>query len=189
MTEQQTTAQQPPEQEPQGAPASDATDELVVGPIDYLALELPGAKMNGEGMSALLDLVDRGIIQILDLRAAMVSPAGDVTAIEIADLDGDGQLDLAMFTGVRSGLLGDDDVAASAELIEPGNAVAVILYENTWARPFVTAMRHVGAEVIASSRIPAADVIELLDALEAEEEAEQALADSQAVLNKTADDS
>jgi hypothetical protein len=152
-------------------PEAETPEEVAVGPIDYLALELPGAKLNGEGMAALLDLVDRGVITILDLRAAIVTPDGDFSAIEIADLDGDGELDLAVFTGVRSGLLDDDDVSKSAGLVEPGNAVAVLLYENTWARPFVSAMRRAGAEVIASSRIPAADVISVLEALEADEQA------------------
>ena len=138
----------------------------LVGPIDYLAVELPGARMEGKGLDALLDLVDRGIIRLLDLRVAKVEEDGSVLAVEITDLDGDGTLDLAVFAGARSGLLGDDDVAASAALIEPGNAVGVLVYENTWAGPFVAAMRQAGAEVIASGRIPAAEVLAALDELE-----------------------
>ncbi|WP_175582711.1 DUF6325 family protein [Nocardioides guangzhouensis] len=140
--------------------------ELLVGPIDYLAIEFPGAKLTGEGLAALLDLVDRGIIRVLDLRAAKVDTDGTVTAMEIADFDGDGTLDLAVFQGVQSGLLDDDDLSQSAGLIEPGNGVALILYENTWAGPFVAAMRKAGAEVVSSGRIPANDVIELLEQLE-----------------------
>ena len=30
-----------------------------VGPIDFLALEFPGARLTGEGMAILVDLVDR----------------------------------------------------------------------------------------------------------------------------------
>jgi hypothetical protein len=142
--------------------------ELQVGPIDYLAIEFPGARMTGEGLAALLDLVDNNIIRVLDLRAAKVDTDGTVTALEIADFDGDGTLDLAVFQGVQSGLLDDDDLTQSAGLIEPGNAVALILYENTWAGPFVAAMRRAGAEVVASGRIPAADVIDLLDQLESD---------------------
>jgi hypothetical protein len=142
--------------------------ELQVGPIDYLAIEFPGARLTGEGLAALLDLVDNNIIRVLDLRAAKVDTDGTVTALEIADFDGDGTLDLAVFQGVQSGLLDDDDLNESAGLIEPGNAVALILYENTWAGPFVAAMRKAGAEVVASGRIPAADVIDLLDQLESD---------------------
>jgi hypothetical protein len=137
-----------------------------VGPIDYLAVEFPGARLEGEGMTALLDLVERGIIRILDLRVAKVDLDGSVLAIEIADLDGDGTLDLAVFAGAQSGLLDEDDVAASAALVEPGNAVGVLVYENTWAGPFVSALRRSGADVIASGRIPASEVLAVLDELE-----------------------
>ena len=142
-------------------------DDLIVGPIDYLAVEFPGAKLNGDGLRILVDLVERGIIRILDLRLAVVEANGDITAVEITDLDGDGTLDLAVFSGARSGLLGDDDLMDSASLVEPGNAVGLLLYENTWAGPFVAALRRADAEVIASGRIPAADVIAMLDELEA----------------------
>ena len=142
--------------------------QMDVGPIDFLAVELPGAKLQGRGLDALLDLTDRGIIRILDLVVVRVDENG-FTAMELTDLDGDGELDLAVFEGVRSGLLDDEDVAQSAALVEPGNAVALLVYENTWAGPFVSAMREAGAEVVASGRIPAEDVVAALEALEASE--------------------
>ncbi|HTW15486.1 MAG TPA: DUF6325 family protein [Nocardioides sp.] len=140
-----------------------------VGPIDYLAVELPGAKLQGKGLTALLDLTERGIIRILDLVVATVDEDGTVAVVELTDLDGDGELDVAVFEGARSGLLSDDDIAQSAELLEPGSAVALLVYENTWAGPFVTAMRESGAELIASGRIPADDVVAALEALETTE--------------------
>jgi hypothetical protein len=143
--------------------------EQAVGPIDYLALELPAARMKGEGLAALVDLVDRGIIRILDLRVVKREDDGTFTAMAITDLDHDGTLDLAIFEGVESGMLDDDDLRQAAELIEPGKVVALLLYENTWAAPFVAAMRRAGAELIASGRIPADEVEAMLDALEAEE--------------------
>jgi hypothetical protein len=148
----------------------DMTDQdVALGPIDYLALEFPEARMSGEGLAAIIDLVDRGLIRILDLRAVKREVDGTFTEIEIADFDSDGTLDLAIFQGVSSGLLDDDDLSQAASLIEPGKVVALLVWENSWAAPFVTAMRGVGAEVIASGRIPADDVIAMLDALEAEE--------------------
>ncbi|MDH2415556.1 DUF6325 family protein [Nocardioides sp. CER19] len=154
------------EKSAQTAATEQTGDDYVVGPIDYLAIEFPGARLTGDGLAALLDLVDRGVIRILDLRVAKVDADGTVTAVELTDLDGDGVLDLSVFAGVRSGLLDDEDVNASAGLVEPGNAVGVLLYENTWAGPFVAAMRRAGAEVIASGRVPADDVIAMLDELE-----------------------
>jgi hypothetical protein len=143
-----------------------AQEPALVGPIDYLAVEFPGARLTGEGLTALLDLVSRGVIRVLDLRVAKVAENGDVTMVAITDLDGDGTLDLAVFEGVQSGILGDDDVAESAALVSPGNAVGLLVYENTWAAPFVAALRREGADVIASGRIPASDVIAALDELE-----------------------
>jgi hypothetical protein len=162
----------------QGMTAQDMTNQQMTaqemaardhGPIDYLAVEFPEARMRGEGLAALLDLVDRGIIRLLDLRAVTREADGTFTAVAITDLDNDGTLDLAVFEGVESGLLDDDDLERAADLIEPGKVVALLVYENTWAIPFVNAMRRVGAELIASGRIPADEVIAALDSLEAEE--------------------
>jgi len=167
----------------QGMTAQDMADQQMTaqemaardhGPIDYLAVEFPEARMRGEGLAALLDLHDRGIIRVLDLRAVTREVDGTFTAAAIADLDGDGTLDLAVFQGVESGLIDDDDLQQAADLIEPGKVVALLMYENTWAIPFVSAMRRVGAELIASGRIPADEVIAALDALEAEEAQVQA---------------
>jgi hypothetical protein len=140
--------------------------EQDVGPIDYLALEFPQARITGEGMAALLDLVDRGIIRILDLRFAVRGEDGSITAVALADLDHDGKLDLAVFEGAQSDLLDNDDLSEAASLVAPASAVGLLVYENRWAGPFVTAMRNAGAEVMASGRIPVDDVIAALDTLE-----------------------
>ena len=145
-----------------------------VGPIDYLALEFPGARLTGEGLAILVDLVDRGIIRVLDMKALVRAEDGTVTAVAISDLDGDGTLDLAVFEGVESDLLDEDDLKEAAALVEPGNAVALLVYENTWAGPFVSAMRRAGAEVVASVRIPADTVIARLEELEAAEASAEA---------------
>jgi hypothetical protein len=143
--------------------------EHAAGPIDYLVVEFPGARLAGKGLAALVDLTERGLIRILDLVVAKVEEDGSFTVVELADLDGDGVLDLSVFAGARSGLLDADDLQKSAALIQPGDAVGLLLYENTWAGPFVAALREEGAEVIASGRIPADDVVAALDALEAGE--------------------
>jgi hypothetical protein len=151
-----------------------------VGPIDYLALEFPGARLTGEGLAILVDLVDRGIIRILDMKALVRANDGTVTAMAISDLDGDGALDLAVFEGVESDLLDEEDLKEAASLVEPGNAVALLVYENSWAGPFVSAMRRAGAEVVASVRLPADAVIARLEALEAAEASEASEASAEA---------
>ena len=142
--------------------------DLDVGPIDYLVVEFPGAKLTGEALTELVDLTDRGIIRVLDLRVAVVGDGGQFTVAALTDLDGDGQLDLAVLSGIESGLLGDEDLAQGAALVGAGDAVAVLLYENTWAGRFVSALRRQNADVIASGRIPADEVIAALEAIETE---------------------
>jgi hypothetical protein len=137
------------------------------GPIDYVVIEFPGNRMTGEGFPLLIDLVDRGIIRILDLKFVMRELDGSVVAIEIADFDGDGQLDLAVFEGASSGLIGPDDVDEATSIIEPGNSAGIIVYENVWAAPFAVALRRGGAQLVASGRIPVQAILAALDASEA----------------------
>ncbi|MEU8619084.1 DUF6325 family protein [Streptomyces sp. NPDC048623] len=139
-----------------------------MGPIDYVVVEFPGNRMTGEGFPLLVDLVDRGIIRILDLSFIRKDEDGTVTALEIADLDGDGTLDLAVFEGARSGLLGQDDLEEAAAAIEPGNAAGLLIYENVWAGPFAAALRRGGAQLVASGRLPVQAVLASLEAAESE---------------------
>jgi uncharacterized membrane protein len=142
-------------------------DELEVGPVDYLVVEFPGNKMTGEGLPILVDLVDRGIVRVLDLVFVRRDDDGTVSAFEITDFDGDGALDLAVFQGAKSGLLDDQDIAEAGNAVQPGSSAALLVYENTWAAPMVGALRRSGAEVVASGRIPADALLEAIDALEA----------------------
>ncbi|GAA4986037.1 hypothetical protein GCM10023205_65670 [Yinghuangia aomiensis] len=144
-------------------------DLIETGPIDYLVVEFPSEGMKGEGLPLLVDLVDRGIIRILDLLFVTKQPDGSIVGIDIADFDADGQLDLAVFEGASSGLLGDDDLAEAGAALETGTAAGVIVYENLWAAPFATALRRNGARVVASGRIPVEAVVDALEALEAAE--------------------
>ena len=142
-------------------------NEIELGPVDYFVVEFPGNKMTGEGLPLLVDLVDRGIVRILDLEFIRKDTDGRVTAFEITDLDGDGQLDLAVFDGAFSGLLDQEDLSSAAALIEPGNSAGIVVFENRWAAPFIGALRRGGAQLVASGRIPVEDLLSALDAAEA----------------------
>jgi hypothetical protein len=137
-----------------------------MGPIDYLVVEFPGNRMTGEGFPLLVDLVDRGLIRILDLTFIRKDADGSLTALEIGDLTGDGERDLTVFEGASSGLLGQDDLEEAAAALEPGSSAGVLIYENVWAAPFAAALRRGGAELVASGRIPVPAVLAALEAME-----------------------
>lgn len=144
-----------------------ATEQDVHGPIDFVMLEFPGDRLTGAAGDALLDLVDRGLVRIYDLLVIQKADDGSVSGIDIADLSADRLGSFTVFDGAQSGLLGDEDVAEAAGAMEPGTTAAIILYENTWAIPFVAAALDSGARVVASQRIPGTAVTEALDLLEA----------------------
>jgi hypothetical protein len=140
--------------------------DIGIGPIDFLVVEFPGSKLTGEAFPLLVDLVERGIIHILDLLFVKKEMDGTVVGLAIADLDNDGQLDLAVFEGASSGLLGQSEIDEAGSTLEPGSSAAILVYENTWAAPFASALRRSGAEVVASGRIPASDLVAALDMAE-----------------------
>ncbi|HEY0392832.1 MAG TPA: DUF6325 family protein [Solirubrobacterales bacterium] len=141
-------------------------DDLEMGPIDYLVVEWPGRQPTGEAMPHLVDLVDRGLIRLLDLAFITKATDGSVTRIEVADLGEEAQ-EFAVFVGAESGLLGDEDAEEAAAALEPGTSAALLVYENRWAAPFATAVRRGGGQLVASGRIPVQAVISALDAAEA----------------------
>ncbi|MEU1506981.1 DUF6325 family protein [Kitasatospora sp. NPDC005748] len=146
---------------------SDELNELhETGPIDYIVVEFPGSRMTGDGLPLLVDLVDRGIIRILDLTFVRKETDGSVTGLELADLTGDGLLDLAVFDGVSSGLLDEEDLADAAAVLEPGSSAAVLVYENVWAGPLAAALRRSGARLVADGRIPVQAILASLEAAE-----------------------
>ena len=144
--------------------SSEAIDEM--GPIDYVVIEWPGRQPTGEVAPHLIDLVDRGIIRILDLAFITKDEDGVVAGLEIADL-GENVQEFAVFEGASSGLLGTDDTTEAAKALEPGTSAVLIVFENSWAAPFATAARRSGGQLVASGRIPVQAVLAALDAAEA----------------------
>jgi uncharacterized membrane protein len=144
-----------------------ADDVDAMGPISYLIVEFPGNKMTGEGLPILADLVDQGLIRIIDLLFVTRDDDGSLRAVELRDLDLDGRIDVAIFEGASSGLLDDSDLADAASVIDPGSSAAILLFENRWARSFTQALRRGGAELVAAGYIPLDAIAASLDAAEA----------------------
>jgi hypothetical protein len=136
-----------------------------MGPIDYLLVEWPGRQPTGEAVPHLIDLVDRGLIRILDLVFLSKAEDGSVARLEIADL-GD-ETEYAVFEGASSGLLSEDDADEAAAALEAGTSAALLVYENRWAAPLASAVRRSGGQLVATGRIPIQAVLAALDAAEA----------------------
>lgn len=147
------------------ADAATETD-LEMGPIDYLVVEWPGKQPTGEAAPLLVDLVDRGLIRILDLAFIAKDDAGEVAGLELSQLSED-VAELSVFEGASSGLLSDDDLAAAGEALDPGTSAALLVYENSWAGPFAAAIRRSGGQLVANGRIPIQSIVAALDVAEA----------------------
>ncbi|HEU5104648.1 MAG TPA: DUF6325 family protein [Solirubrobacterales bacterium] len=143
---------------------SGGLDEM--GPIDYLLVEWAGRQPNGEAMPYLIDLVDRGLIRVLDLVFVTKGDDGSVAVVEITDLGSEVE-EFAAFVGASSGLLHEEDVAAAGDAMEAGASAALLVYENAWAGPFAAAVRRSGGRLVAGGRIPVQDLLAALDAAEA----------------------
>jgi hypothetical protein len=134
-----------------------------MGPIDYIVIEWQGKFPNGEAMPHLVDLAERGIIHVLDLRFIAKGDDGSVLGLTFEEVaQGDPQF--AIFEGASAGVLDDEDLKDAAEALEPGCAAAVLVFENTWAAPFATALRKSGAQLVANGRIPVQAMIAALEA-------------------------
>ena len=142
-------------------------DEL--GPVDWIVVEFPGSRFNGEIAPALRDLVERDLVRVLDLLVLKKDADGTLEAFELSDLDPEEIGEMRTYEAELAMLLSEEDVTAVAEAIEPGSSAAVLVWENAWAAPFASAVRRAGGQLVASGRIP---IQALLAAIEADEEDE-----------------
>jgi hypothetical protein len=143
---------------------AEGVDDL--GPVDWIVVEFPGSRFNGEIAPALHELVERDLVRVLDLLVLKKEANGSLEAFELSDLDHGEIGDLRTYESQLAMLLSEDDVTAVAAAIEPGSSAAVLVWENVWAAPFASAIRRSGGQLVASGRIP---VQALLAAIEADE--------------------
>ena len=144
-----------------------ALDEL--GPVDYAIIEFPAdtANFTGEMAEALLGLVDSGIIRVIDILILVKDDDGGVEAMELSDVDDLGPLQA--LEAELAELLAADDVIHLAAAMDPGSTAGVIIFENLWAAPFASAVRHSGGRLIADGRIPIQAIIASIEADDASE--------------------
>ena len=142
-------------------------DEL--GPVDYLVVEFPGSNFTGEIMPEMVDLVERGVVRVLELVVIKKDEDGSFEALEFDDISGGVLGELRAMERDLANLLSEDDVAAVAEALEPGSTAGLLIYENLWAAPFASAVRRAGGQVVAGGRIPTQQLLAVLEDELAEE--------------------
>lgn len=150
------------------AQVADPLDQL--GPVDWIVVEFPGDRLNGELAPVVQDYVDRGLIRVLDLLFLKKNPDGTLDAFEATDLPDSEIGGLRAQETELAMLLSEQDVADLAEAIEPGSSAAVLVWENLWAAPFGAAVRHAGGQLVASGRIPIQAVLAAIEADSVDEE-------------------
>jgi hypothetical protein len=144
----------------------DASELDQMGPIDYLVVEWPDRQPTGEAAPLLVDLVERGIVRVLDLVFITKAEDGSVARLEISQI-AEVSPEMAVLDGASSGLISDEDAESAGAELEPGTSAALLVYENRWAAPFATALRRSGAQLVADGRIPVQAVLAALDEAEA----------------------
>ena len=137
-----------------------------MGPIDWLLIEFD-QPLTGQAAPPLLDLIDRGLIRILDIMFIRKLSDGSIQAIEISDMPGDEAAHVQVFDGLATGLLGDEDLSAAGEALEVDTRAIMIVFENTWAAPFAVAVREAGGLIVDQGRIPIQSIVAALDELDA----------------------
>jgi len=134
-----------------------------LGPVDYLVVEFPGSNFNGEIMPELVDLVERGVVRVLDLVVIKKDEDSAFEAFEFADIE-DGVLgELRELEREFADLLSEDDIAAVVDAMEPGSTAGLLIYENLWAAPLASAVRRSGGQLVASGRIPVQALLAVLE--------------------------
>jgi hypothetical protein len=140
---------------------------LEMGPVDYIVIEWPGRQPDGSVAPLILDLVDRGLIRILDVAFLGKDENGNLFAIDLSELEAEAAAALSAFEGASSGLMRAEDLEEAASVLEPGTSAAVLVWENRWAAPVAVALRKSGGQLVASGRIPIQAIIASLDEIEA----------------------
>ena len=145
-----------------------------LGPVDWIVVEFPGSKFNGEMAPLVQDLVSRDLVRVLDLLMMRKDEDGSLEAFEVTDLDDSEAGLFRSYENALAHLLSEDDVTAVAAAMEPGTTAALLVWENVWAAPFATAVRRAGGQLVANGRIPTQALLAAVEAAAEELDAESA---------------
>ena len=131
----------------------------ILGPVELAVIEFPdNSAFNGGIVPALADLVNEGIVSIIDLVFVTKDDDGTVVGLELSELEPEHAAAFDDLDGEVGGLLSDDDLQAAGAALAPGTSAALIVWENTWARRIVGAIADAGGRLVAHDRLDAETV-------------------------------
>ena len=126
-----------------------------IGPVEYMVVAFPGNQFKGEVLPALAEQVEKGTIRIIDLAFVSKDGDGNVTALEVSDLDSEiGQALHALLGDEKGGLLNDEDIMAVAEEMEPNFSAGLLVWEDVWATKIKNSIIDAGGELWDLERVP-----------------------------------
>jgi hypothetical protein len=128
-------------------------DDFEYGPVEILLIGFEGDKPGQGIVDSMIELIDAGTVQLLDLTFIAKSVEGDLTILEldvVSDDYGLGGVELEQI-----GLTTEEDLEFFADELAPGTSAAVLVVEHTWARTFASRLAQANGVVIDSQRIPA----------------------------------
>ena len=126
-----------------------------IGPVEYMVVAFPGNQFKGEVLPAIAEQVEKGTIRIIDLAFVSKDADGNVTALEVSDLDSEiGQALHALLGDEKGGLLNDEDIMAVAEEMESNFSAGLLVWEDVWATKIKNSIIDAGGELWDLERVP-----------------------------------
>lgn len=136
---------------------------MTYGPIDFIALELGTEQLKGDAISALLELVEKKIIRLVDLVVVVKDEAGNYEALEMQELEPDLIAVLDPLEVEVTGMVQMEDIEMIAGALENNKTAAILLVENLWEIKFAEAVTKASGRLIMYDRIPFEVVNEMVE--------------------------
>ena len=134
---------------------------MSLGPIEIIVVGFPENQFTGEIAPALADLVESGIVRIVDLVFITKDDDGEVAALGLNELDDQVSAQYVPLAAELDALIGEEDIEDFGEQLDPGSSIALLVVEHVWAKGFADAVAGSGGVLLESIRIPREVIDEL----------------------------
>jgi uncharacterized membrane protein len=132
---------------------------MIPGPVEVAVISFEGNRFKGEIAPALEEIVERGLVSIVDLVFIAKDDDGRVHAMELDDVDADVAGAMSPLADEVAGLLSEDDIREIGEQLQPNSSAAMVVFEHAWLRRLREAILNANGRLVAQERIPA-EVVE-----------------------------